>query len=757
MPGQFQRRGVALVPGWEDRRIASSLRFLPVFFLKGLGPFLVAHFFVWMGTLAGCAPMVPVIAPLIVPAVVGLMWLWMNAGILVVEAFSSVSRNPNRSLAAFVVSRVLWSRLSLLEIWPYVALSLPEIRPALKTTALAVAFALFYWLWIRLCVRILAGILDWGRRHEVEIARRRDALFAVLAILAMPARVAPKETTLAVAFFLFMYGWVHLWAWALAGFFKWGRRREVETDDVKATPAAESTGATPPPPSIPGAGWAFGGCSCCQTTSRDDPPAGTEQKGWRARRMAFDSTLGYPGEGPVGGASPQLTDNAKIILPLLVAAVRRTNVDGSTVAGASVKLEDFKGNFDNQTANRALKSLFDAKIVTRVSRGMYALTAKGVKYCQRVYYSKSPVKTPPSKRSKTKEESPSPDDDALMLVPEEDEVKELQDRISELEDELEEKNNKISDLQQSLATKETERRNMQLKFNNVETKLKTAEDKIFGLEASQRKLTTTVHSWDRNVKMNVEHKFDNDDTTSFSGDEPTGIDEDDNTNGNNTGDGPDEDNGGLDEDHDEQATGGGYSPDARRRLARNVVCRIWAYREHGGKDGTRQADRVDRVAKVKKISKTVGGDVELTLEIDVVGEKEHVLTKNVRAPWWGTVDRASGKISEEAVKDIYVFCERELPTSPCKKDYRRRWIARKQYVSHATHFLFGKKLDLWKKFRDKYPQHEIKYSTFKKHLPWWAVPKSSTNLIKLFLNNSPLGGGCGRASRRRACAVAART
>lgn len=48
MPEQFQRRRVDLVPGWQDRRIASSLRFSPVYFLRIWGPLLVVQFFLWM-------------------------------------------------------------------------------------------------------------------------------------------------------------------------------------------------------------------------------------------------------------------------------------------------------------------------------------------------------------------------------------------------------------------------------------------------------------------------------------------------------------------------------------------------------------------------------------------------------------------------------------------------------------------------------------------------------------------------------------
>jgi len=41
------------------------------------------------------------------------------------------------------------------------------------------------------------------------------------------------------------------------------------------------------------------------------------------------------------------------------------------------------------------------------------------------------------------------------------------------------------------------------------------------------------------------------------------------------------------------------------------------YRQHGGKDGTRQADREDRVANVKRIETDANGAVKLTLNVDV--------------------------------------------------------------------------------------------------------------------------------------------
>ena len=183
----------------------------------------------------------------------------------------------------------------------------------------------------------------------------------------------------------------------------------------------------------------------------------------------------------------------------------------------------------------------------------------------------------------------------------------------------------------------------------------------------------------------------------------------------------------------------------KARLRRNLIDRIdkgdirvgdeVIYREHGGNKGTRKADRVDRVAKVKNIKMTVDSQVELTLEIDVVGEKESINPKNVRAPWWGNVDRASGKISEDTVKDIHLFCTTKLPTSPCKKDYRRRWIAHKRYVYHQTHFLYGTKRSLWENFCKDYPHRVVKYATFKKHIPWWVpVPKSNLNFYPPRLN-----------------------
>mmetsp|Transcript_8519 Transcript_8519/g.26221 ORF Transcript_8519/g.26221 Transcript_8519/m.26221 type:complete len:1010 (+) Transcript_8519:198-3227(+) len=173
------------------------------------------------------------------------------------------------------------------------------------------------------------------------------------------------------------------------------------------------------------------------------------------------------------------------------------------------------------------------------------------------------------------------------------------------------------------------------------------------------------------------------------------------------------------------------------------------YRQHGGKDGTRLADREDRVANVKKIETGANGSVKLTLNVDVLGELEDVETKSVRAPWWPQVDRASGKLPEAIAKDIVTFCETELPTSPSKRDYRRKWIARNQFICHSAHFLMCKKEDLWKKFREKYPQHKIEMSTFKKHLPWWVTKgkqdtclcgccENMTLLLKALNDNAPL-------------------
>jgi len=85
------------------------------------------------------------------------------------------------------------------------------------------------------------------------------------------------------------------------------------------------------------------------------------------------------------------------------------------------------------------------------------------------------------------------------------------------------------------------------------------------------------------------------------------------------------------------------------------------------------------------------------------------------------VDRASGKLPDAIANDIITFCETELLASPSKRDYLRNHVAREQYTCHSAHFLMCKKEDLWKKFREKYPQHKIEMSTFKKHLPWWVT------------------------------------
>ena len=89
--------------------------------------------------------------------------------------------------------------------------------------------------------------------------------------------------------------------------------------------------------------------------------------------------------------------------------------------------------------------------------------------------------------------------------------------------------------------------------------------------------------------------------------------------------------------------------------------------------------------------------------------------------WFYGRPLSKSKLPERVVKDLIEFCELELPASPCKSDVRRRWVKHKTYVSHATHFIYGTKKAAFDKFKEKYSEHAISYTAFKRNLPWWVV------------------------------------